>query len=122
MIFRRIAKQDLSCYRYTIFGYATIGAASSGFYQQRFWGMDSPGAPPLILWVFVAAIGSILLLLKEIKLNRKQQESLLLVDVLFILPVITIPLLPIRHDFALVFMLAYGVCFLFAYFKVYKKG
>ena len=84
--------------------------------------MDSPGAPPLILWVFVAAIGSILLLLKEIKLNRKQQESLLLVDVLFILPVITIPLLPIRHDFALVFMLAYGVCFLFAYFKVYKKG
>lgn len=122
MIFSRIANQDLPCFRYTNFGYAIICAASSGFYQQRFWGMDSPGAPPLLLWVFVAAIGGILLLLKEIKLNQKQQKSLLLVDTLFILPVIAIPLLPIRHDFALVLMLAYAVCFLLAYLKVYKKS
>lgn len=121
-IFSRIANQDRSCFRYTNFGYAIICAASSGFYQQRFWGMDSPGAPPLLMWLFVAAIGGSLLLIKEIKLNQKQQRSLLLVDALFIFPIIAIPLLPIRHDFALVLMLTYAVCFLLAYLKVYKKN
>lgn len=120
MIFNRIAKQDLSCFRYTNFGYAIICAASSGYYQQRFWEIDGSGAPPLLLWIFVAAIGGILLLLKEIKLNQQQKKSLFWVDVIFILPVIFIPALPIRHDFALVLMLVYAVGFLLAYLKVYK--
>lgn len=122
MIFSRISKQNLSSFRYTNFGYAIICAASSGYHQQLFWGMDRPGAPPLLLWVFMAAIGGILLLLKEIKLHQLQQKSLLLVDAIFILPVIFVPSLPIRHDFALVMMLVYAVAFLLAYLKIYKKG
>lgn len=87
-----------------------------------FWGMDSPGAPPLLLWIFIAAIGGILLLVKEIKLHQRQQKTLLVVDAIFILPVIFIPTLPIRHDFALVLMLIYAVGFLCAYLKIYKKS
>lgn len=122
MIFKRISTQDLSCFRFTNFGYAIICAASSGYYQQRFWGMDSPGAPPLLLWTIIAAIGGILLLLKEIKLHHQQQKSLLLVDAVFIIPVVATPLLPIRHDFALVLMLVYAVSFLIAYLRVYRNS
>ena len=75
-----------------------------------------------MLWFFLAAVGGLLLLLKEIKLHQQQQKSLLLVDAIFILPVLFIPTLLVRHDFSLVLMLAYAVSFLIAYLKIYKKS
>ncbi len=45
---------------FTLLGYVIIGAASSGFYQQRYF--NEEGLPPFF-WIGLAVVGSILLII-----------------------------------------------------------
>lgn len=125
MLSKRLAQLDFKSFNYTLIGYIAVCGASSGYYQQIFWGADSQGAPPLLIWYCLAFIGGILLLIKEIRLHRAGKKSMLLFDAVYIIPVIFLPSLPVRHDFALIFMLIYAVVFITVYvlmfFKTFKK-
>ena len=125
MLFKMLAQLDFKTFNYTLIGYILICGASSGYYQQIFWGMDSPGAPPLLMWYCMAFVGGILLLIKEIRLYRAEKKPMLLFDAVYIIPVIFLPSLPVRYDFALIFMLIYSVVFITFYvlmfFKTFKK-
>ena len=125
MLFQRLRQLDFKSFNFTLLSYIIICGAASGDYQQIFWGMDSPGAPPLLMWYGLAAAGGILLLIKEIRLHRDDKKSMLLFDAVYIIPVIFLPSLPVRHDFALIFMLIYAAAFIAVYiisfYKTFKK-
>lgn len=125
MLFRRFAQLDFKMFNCTLLGYILICGAASGYYQQIFWGMDSPGAPPLLMWYCIAVAGGILLLIKEIRFHRADKKLMLLFDVVYIIPVMFLPSLPVRHDFALIFMLIYAAVFITVYvlmfFKTFRK-
>lgn len=125
MLFKLLAQLDFKTFNYILIGYILICGASSGYYQQIFWGTDSQSAPPLLMWYCLAAAGIILLLIKEIRLHRAGKKSMLLFDAVYIIPVIFLPSLPVRHDFALIFMLIYAAAFITVYilmfFKTFKK-
>ena len=125
MLFQRFTQLDFKTFNYTLLGYILSCGAASGYYQQIFWGMDSPGVPPLLFWYCIAAAGGILLLIKEIRLHRADKKSMVLFDAVYIIPVIFLPSLPVRHDFALIFMLVYAAIFITVYvlmfFKTFKK-
>lgn len=110
--------QHNSSFKLTLIGYILISAASNGFYQNRFWNDETI----LWLWIALALTGSIMLLMKDITHFKKYQKLLMPKDLLFIIPVITIPLLPIRHDFSLMITLIYEIVYILIYiFSYYKK-
>lgn len=114
-----IREQDFSTFRLSLVGYVIICAASSGFYQGRFWGGE---APPWF-WAALALVGGIIVMLKDMGYYHKYKKLLLLLDLIFIIPILAIPLIPIRHDLSLILMLIYGVVFLLLYiFDYYKKS
>ncbi len=125
MFFQRFTQLDFKIFNCTLLSYILICGAASGYYQQIFWGMDSPGAPPLLMWYCIAVAGGILLLIKEIRLHRDYKKSMLLFDAVYIIPVMFLPSLPVRNDFALIFMLIYAAAFIAIYiiyfFKTFKK-
>lgn len=112
-----INKQDISNFKLSIVGYVLICVASSGFYQRKFWGNEAPAW----LWIALALLGSIFLLLKEINHYKEHQRLLLTLDLSFIIPVIVIPMIPIRHDFSLIIMLVYGIGYILTYILSYYK-
>ncbi len=100
----------------TLLGYIIIGAASSGFYQQRYFGEE--GINPFF-WIGFAVVGSIILLAKNILDGNKLQ--MVFVDLCFIVPTVFIPLIPARHDIMMILMLVYVCAFIALYvFKNYK--
>lgn len=101
----------------TLLGYIIIGAASSGFYQQRYFHEEGL---PTFAWIAFGLVGSILLIAKNIIGNNKKTRSVF-VDLCFILPTVLIPLIPARHDIMLILMLAYVCVFVALYvFKNYR--
>lgn len=101
----------------TLLGYIIIGAASSGFYQQRYF--QEEGLTPFV-WIGFGLVGSILLVTKNILGSNNKLHSVF-VDLCFILPAVLIPLIPARHDIMLILMLVYVCVFLVLYvFKNYK--
>ena len=102
----------------TLLGYIVVGAASSGFYQQRYFHEES--LPPLA-WIGIGFVGSILLLVKNILGSDNKLRSAIC-DLCLVIPTVLIPLIPARHDIALVLMLAYVCAFSALYvFKNYKE-
>lgn len=112
-----IREQDFSTFRLSLVGYVIICAASSGFYQGRFWGREAPAW----LWIALALVGGIVVLMKDMSHYRKNKKLLFHWDLIFLIPVFAIPLIPIRHDFSLIIMLIYGVVFLLFYILIYYK-
>lgn len=106
------------CFNLTLLGYIIIGAASSGFYQQRYFHEESL-AP--FVWISFGLIGSILLVAKNIFGSDNKLHSAC-VDICFILPTVLIPLIPARYDMMLMLMLVYVCVFIVLYvFKNYKR-
>ena len=101
----------------TLLGYVIIGAASSGFYQQRYFHQE--GLTPFF-WITFGIVGSIVLIFKNIFGGNK--AAAVFVDLCFIIPVVFIPLIPARHDIMLILMLLYACAFVALYvFKNYKS-
>lgn len=121
MLFQRMKQLDFKMFNYTLLGYILTCGAASGYYQQIFWEMDSLGAPPLFIWYCLAVTGGILLLIKEIRLHRADKKSMLLFDAVYIIPVIFLPCLPLRHDVALIIMLVYASIFITVYILMFFK-
>lgn len=121
MLFQRMKQLDFKMFNYTLLGYILTCGAASGYYQQIFWEIDSPGAPPLFIWYCLAVTGGILLLIKEIRLHRADKKSMLLFDAVYIIPVMFLPSLPIRHDFALIFVAVFIAVYVLIFFKTFKK-
>ena len=100
----------------TLLGYVIIGAASSGFYQQHYFGEE--GLSPFV-WIGVGLVGAIILIAKNILYGNKVCAAL--TDLCFIIPTVLIPLIPARHDVMLIVMLVYACAFIALYvFKNYK--
>ena len=96
-----------------------VGAASNGLYQKQYF---QENGPALIFWVLVGVVGVIMLILKN---HRLQEHKLLdaFIDLCFVLPTILIPLIPVRHDLALISMLIYASIFLIVFvYKHYKRN
>lgn len=102
---------DKNTFRLALVGYVIICAASSGFYQDRFWG----SAIPPLFWIAIALIGGIFLIVKDLLFCKRKLKLLIWRDVSFVVPVVSIPLLPLRHDFALILMLVFGIAYLLLY-------
>ena len=100
----------------TLLGYVIIGAASSGFYQQRYF--HEEGLTPFV-WIGFGLVGAIILIVKNILDGNKVRAAL--IDLCFIIPTVLIPLIPARHDVMLIVMLVYACAFIALYvFKNYK--
>lgn len=100
----------------TLLGYVIIGAASSGFYQQRYF--HEEGLTPFV-WIGFGLVGAIILIVKNILDGNKVRA--VLTDLCFIIPTVLIPLIPARHDVMLIVMLVYACAFIALYvFKNYK--
>lgn len=100
----------------TLLGYVIIGAASSGFYQQRYF--HEEGLTPFV-WIGFGLVGAIILIVKNILDGNKVRAAL--TDLCFIIPTVLIPLIPARHDVMLIVMLVYACAFIALYvFKNYK--
>lgn len=100
----------------TLLGYVIIGAASSGFYQQRYFGEE--GLSPFV-WIGLGLFGAIILIVKNILDGNKVRAAL--IDLCFIVPTVFIPLIPARHDVMLILMLVYACSFIALYvFKKYR--
>lgn len=106
-----------SAFSLTVWGYVLIGAASNGFYQQRFF---SDTGMPSFFWPLVAIVGIGLLGIKNRFLDKGVWP--LLVDLCYVLPTVLIPLTPLRHDWAMVAMLVYACTFLIVFiFRNFKN-
>lgn len=100
----------------TLLGYVIIGAASSGFYQQRYF--HEEGLTPFV-WIGFGLVGAIILIVKNILDGNKVRAAL--TDLCFIIPTVLILLIPARHDVMLIVMLVYACAFIALYvFKNYK--
>jgi len=113
-----IREQDISTFRLSVVGYVIVCVASSGFNQGRFWG----GEAPAWLWISLALIGGIVVLIKDINHYHRSKKLLLQWDLIFLIPVLTIPIVPIRHDFNLTFLIIYEMLFFILYIFSYYKG
>ncbi|MDR1689832.1 MAG: helix-turn-helix domain-containing protein [Clostridiales bacterium] len=98
----------------TLLGFILIGAASSGYYRDRFFRSDT--ALPIFIWAFMGFLGTVLLVIKDYLNYKKSGQHLFGYDLMFIFSVLIIPAMPVRHDFAMiamhVFAVVYAVVFL----------
>ncbi len=104
-------------FTFTLLGYVIIGAASSGFYQQRYF--HEEGLTPFV-WICFGLVGSILLVMKNLLGSNNKLHSVFW-DLWFVLPVVLVPLIPVRHDIMLILMLVYACAFLVLYVIKNKK-
>ena len=113
-----IREQDFFTFRLSVIGYMIIFVASSGFNQERFWGREAP----TWFWIILALIGGIVVLIKDMSHYHKSKRLLLHWDLIFLIPVFTIPIISINHDFNLTIMTIYGILFFIFYIFSYYKG
>ena len=106
-------------YKLALLGYILFEGSCSGFYQYLYFHEET--LPPMA-WIFGAFIGSIILVLKNILGSTNKFRSILL-DFVFIIPVLFIPKIPPRHDIMMLLMLVYACAFVVIYYlKNYYKG
>ncbi len=92
-----------------------IGASSNGLYQSRFLANETP----VFVWIILALIGGIFLMIRDRLYYKKYNKQLIGYDLLFVLPVIIIPMIPMPYGISLMIMIAYAVIFMMIF--VHKK-
>ena len=101
----------------SIIGYILIAGASLGFYQSRFFLLNAPE----YFWISMALIGSIFIAIRDHHYYCKYHQLLFNYDMLFCIPAISIPLIPIRHDIALILMILYCAIYVSLFLHIKLK-
>lgn len=99
----------------TLLATAFIGASSNGLYQSIHLG----NVTPILVWIIGTLIGGILLMIRDRLYYKKFHRQLLGYDLLFALPVIFIPMIPIPYEIPLILMIAYAITFAMVF--IHKK-
>ncbi len=108
----------------TILATAFIGASSHGLY--RWWYINSK--TPVLVWLTLAFIGGVFLMVRDRIYYKKYHKQLIWYDLLFIIPTVCIPLIPMPYAASLTFIVAYAVTFMMVFIHkkirpwVWKKG
>ncbi len=99
----------------TILATILIGGSSNGLYQWMYLDHEMP----VLVWILTALIGGIILMRRDLIYYRKYHKQLIGYDLLFALPVIYIPMIPMPYGISLVIMIVYAVTFMMVF--IHKK-
>lgn len=99
----------------TILATMFTGGASNGLYQWRYLDNEMP----VLTWIVMAFVGGVFVTIRDRMYYKTFRRQLIGYDLLFFLPVIFIPQIPMPYGIALIFMIAYAVTFMMIF--IHKK-